>query len=263
MKIHSVHPKFLSDETITAEHDFLHKLFDALMDKEEDHGFGDDPDYNRFTGKCGVLYPRHRMLMEEMDIRGTLHETLLDRREIHPDEMDYWSPSDDDVFKDRDELASGGEAGRFSLGGQESAEDAAGRMDVCSALADTVEDEILLGLWRIYGFTVMERSYNRYRLLSDPLRGKKRGQVWILFDLMIEEALSVKPDENGPRIAYETVWEALEPEASEVEKAEFEKIIDGLEPGKISVQARKFLSQTAARQSADDLLKSHMLKYYL
>ena len=263
MKIHSVHPKFLSDETITAEHDFLHRLFDALMDDKNDHGLGDNPEYIRFTGKCGILYPRHRMLVEEMDIRGTLHETLIDRRAVHPDEMDYWVSSDEEVLRDRDMLAAAGEAGRFSLGGQESAEVAAGRMDICSALAENVEDEILLGMWRIYRFTVMERSYSRYRVLADPLLGRMKGQVWILFDLMLEEAFSEKPEDNGPRIAYETVWEVLESEASEEDKAEFEKILAGLEPGRVSVPARKFLAEAAAKYGVDELTKTHILKHYL
>ena len=65
MKIHLVHPKFLGDDIITQEHDFLHKLFDSLAtDEPMEH-----PDAFRYNGRRGQLFARHRRLVEEMLLR--------------------------------------------------------------------------------------------------------------------------------------------------------------------------------------------------
>ena len=263
MKIHNVHPKYLSDDNIIAEHDFLHELYTSISNEKGGSVGTDHSDYFRFAGKRGVLYVRHRMLAEEMNVRAISHTTLIDRRVIEPDDMGYWEPSDEDVSKERDELVAAGEKGRHTLKSEDSAEEAAGRNDVCSALVEIVDDEILLGLWARYRLTVMERSYSRYRALTDPLQGKKSGQVWILFDLMLEEAFSVEPDERGPKIAYEFIWEILEESVTVEEKDELLKLMDKVESGRVNLDVRKFLGELVSKYGIKELKKSQLLIPYL
>ena len=263
MKIYKVHPKYLSDDKIIAEHDFLHELYTSISDKKGGSVGTDHSDYFRFSGRRGVLYVRHRMLTEEMNVRAISHTTLIDRRVIEPDDMGFWEPSDEDVLQERDELVAAGERGRYTLKSEDSAEEAAGRNDVCSALVEIVDDEILLGLWARYRFTVMEKSYSRYRSLTDPLQGRKSGQVWILFDLMLEEAFAVEPDERGPQIAYESIWEVLEKSVTAQEKADFLKLMDKVESGRISLDCRRFLGELVSKYGVEELKKSQLLIPYL
>ncbi len=262
MKIYKVHPKYLSDENVVAEHDFLHELYTSISSEKGGSVGTDHSDYFRFSGRRGVLYVRHRMLTEEMNVRAISHTTLIDRRVIEPNDMGYWEPSDEDVSKEKDELVAAGERGRYTLKSGDSAEEAAGRNDVCSALVEIVDNEILLGLWARYRFTVMERSYSRYRALTDPLQGQ-RGQVWILFDLMLEEAFAVVPDERGPRVAYESIWEVLEESVTAGEKAEFFKLMDKIESGQVSLDVRRFLGELVSKYGIEELKKSHLLIPYL
>ena len=263
MKIYNVHPKYLSDDNVIAEHDFLHELYTSISGGKGGSVGTDHSDYFRYSGRRGVLYVRHRMLTEEMNVRAISHTTLIDRRVIEPDDMGYWEPSNDDVSEEKDELVAAGERGRYTLKSGDSAEEAAGRNDICSALVEVVDDEILLGLWARYRFTVMERSYSRYRALTDPLQGRKSGQVWILFDLMLEEAFSVEPDERGPKIAYESIWEILEESVTADEKTEFSQLMDKIESGQVSLDVRRFLGDLVSKYGVDELKKSQLLIPYL
>ena len=85
MKIHTIHPKYISNEILNVEHDFIHKLFDVLSDEEASM---EHPDYFRYNGRRGRLYVRHRKLVEEMNIRGLSHTTEVDRRVTESDEWE-------------------------------------------------------------------------------------------------------------------------------------------------------------------------------
>ena len=88
-------------------------------------------------------------------------------------------------------------------------------------------------------------------------------EVWILFDLMLEEAFSVEPDERGPKIAYEFIWEILEESVTDEEKAEFLKLMDKVESGRVNLDVRKFLGELVSKYGIKELKKSELLIPYL
>lgn len=260
MRIHHVHPKFLGDELLIEEHDFLHGLFDALSG--ERGAAMDHPDFFRFRGKRGQLYLRHRKLAEEMGTRAISHETVLDRRDLQQDEWGDPPLLSEEVMSDALEVREGSH-GRVPLPESGDPRDFIAAGDICSAVPGPVDLGILRGLWRVYRHVVMERSYSRYRSLIDPVQGRGSGSVWMLFDLMMEEAFALKPEENGPRIAYETIWEFLGEGASEPEKEKFQRLFDALEPGRVSLPMRRFLAAAANRQGDEDLTDSALLSPYI
>lgn len=259
MRIHHIHPKFMGDEFLRKEHDFLHRLFDALSGGPAlDH-----PDFFRFRGKRGQLYLRHRKLAEELGTRAISHVTVLDRRGLAQDEWGGDPPLlPEEVMSDVSEIREGG-PGRVPLPESGDPRDLIDPEELCSAVPGPVDLGILRGLWRVYRHVVMERSYSRYRSLIDPVQGRGSGSVWMLFDLMMEEAFALQPEENGPRIAYETIWEFLGEEASEPEKEEFQRLLARLEPGRISLPMRRFLAAAASRQGNEDLMSSALLSPYI
>jgi len=260
MRIHLVHPKFLSNQLLEEEHDFLHGLFDALSEGEK--GGIDHPDLFRYRGRRGQLYIRHRKIAEELGVRGLPHETLLDRRNIEPEEWDEPETSPEMVFSDAGEVREAG-PGRVAFPETENPEDIVCPKDLCSAIPGKMEVDILRELWRIYRFVVMERSYARYRSLTDPVQGRGKGSTWMLFDLMMEEAFAQLPEERAPAIAYETMWEGVQGEATDVEKGEYARLSASLEPGKVSLDMRRFLAAVAKRQGNEDLTVSALLTPYL
>jgi hypothetical protein len=258
MKIHHVHPKFLNGELISREHDFLHQLFDSLaMEESMEH-----PDSFRFNGRRGLLYIRHRKLVEEMNANGVMHETPLDRKLIDADEWNNLEVAEQEILDEAAELRKT-EAGRVPLPDSENPEDYTLPDEFNSVIVGIVEDEILVAMWRIMRFLVMERSYTRYRALSETLQGRRRGSVWMLIDLMLEEAFSVTPDEGAPAIAYESVWELLEDAATEEEKTQYIELTKKLHPGKVSLEMRRFLAGAAVRQGNQDLQLSALLMPYI
>ena len=259
MKILSLHPRYLSDETINAEHDFLHSLLDALSD--EDAEAMEHPDFFRYNGRRGQLYIRHRMLAEEMLLRAMSHTTMVDRRLIEADEWKDPDIPEKEILGQADEHKGG--AGRVPLTGSEEIITLTGENDMRSVVVGVLELDVLKAFWKIYSFLVMERSYSRYRTLADPIKGKGRGQVWFLFDLMMEEAFASEPEDRAPAIAYETMWEMLEAEATGEESGEYERLTGLLEPGKVSIEMRKFLAESARRQDNDELVRSGLLAPYL
>ena len=260
MRIHFVHPKFLSDALLEEEHDFLHRLFDALSEGEK--GSIDHPDLFRYRGRRGQLYIRHRKIAEELGIRGLPHETFLDLRNIEPEEWEEPGISPETVFADAGEVRDAG-PGRVILPETENPEDIVCPREICSAIPGKLEVDILRELWRIYRYVVMERSYGRYRSLTDPVQGRGKGSVWMLFDLMMEEAFAQLPEERAPAIAYETIWEAMQGEATDDEEKEHARLAAALEPGKVSLAMRRFLAAVAERQGNGDLTVSALLVPYL
>lgn len=260
MRIHHVHPKFLGDALLQEEHDFLHRLFDALS--EGGKADLDHPDLFRFRGKRGCLYVRHRRIAEELGTRGIPHGTALDRREIDPEEWREPEAPSEEVLEDARAVGEG-QPGRVPLPDSTDPEDFTCPGEICSAVPGVTDLEILRGLWRIYRYAVMERSYGRYRSLADPVQGRGRGSVWMLFDLMMEEAMAQVPEEKAPAIAYGTIWEILEEKAAGPEKEEYARLSSALEPGKFSLEMRRFLAGAAARQENRDLTVSALLGPYM
>ena len=258
MKIHLVHPKFLNDDLITQEHNFVHKLFDSLgTDEPMEH-----PDAFRYNGRRGQLFARHRRLVEEMLIRTIPHTTLIDRRDI---DSDHWSEPEvaaEDVLKEVEEL-KGGPAGRVKFTDSTDPGDFTCLDMISTVLIVRTENDILQALWRIYRFTVMERSYSSYRSLTETLQGRGNASVFMLFDMILEETFAGEPDDRAPGIAYESIWEYLGEKAAADEKVEYERLVGKLEPGKASLDMRRFLASVASRQKNEDLTRSALLSPYI
>jgi len=258
MKVHLVHPKFLSDDTITQEHDFLHELFDSLATEEP----MEHPEAFRYNGRRGQLFARHRRLVEEMLLRTIPHTTLIDRRDI---DSDHWGAPDvtpEDVLKEVEELRGGSE-GRVAFPDSTGPGDFTCLNEISTVLIVHTEQDILQALWRIYRFTVMERSYTRYRSLTETLQGRGKASVFMLFDLILEETFSEDPDERAPAVAYESIWEYLQEGATPEEQAEYERLVGELEPGKASLDMRRYLASVASRQEVEDLTRSALLSPYI
>jgi hypothetical protein len=260
MKVNLVHPKYLNDELLQSEHDFIHQLFDSLSSGEK-NGM-EHPDLFRYKGRRGQLYIRHRMVVEEMNIRGKIHDTLVDRRGIEAEE--WWNPdlSPDDVFKEVDQLRDMN-PGRIPLPDSAQSQDFTCPDDLISVIPGTTELEILRGLWKIYRYVVMEHSYTRYRSLLDPVQGRGRGSVWMLFDMMMEEAFAQIPEERSPAITYDVIWETLQDKTGDEEKKEYARLLGDLEPGKVSLDMRRFLASVADKQGDEDLKISALLAPYI
>ncbi|UCF31191.1 MAG: DUF1722 domain-containing protein [bacterium] len=261
MQILRIHPKYYSDERLNSEHDFLHQLFESLSGEEG--ALTEHADYFRYNGRRGLLYERHRILVEEMITRGLSHTTLIDRRKIEPEEWKPLETTEDEVLAHRDLVKEEGDAGRKELPDDDNVIELSGEEELRSVLVGVTEQDVLFGLWKRYRHLVMERSYGRYRNLADPIQGKGRGQVWMLFDLMIEEAFASDPEDGAPRTAYETIWEEVEEGATAEEKEDFNRLLDGLEPAKVSLAMRGFLAGVVSRCRHEELLKSQLFKDYL
>jgi hypothetical protein len=258
MRIHLVHPKYLNDELLTREHDFLHELFDSLETEDP----MEHPDAFRYNGRRGQLFARHRRLVEEMQLRAISHTTLIDRREI---DSEHWGEPDytpEDVMKEVQWLKVG-PPGRVPFPESEVPEDFMCLNEISTVLIYHTEQDVLRALWKIYRFNVMERSYSRYRSLTETLQGRGNASVWMLFDLLLEETFSQDPEERAPAIAYESIWDYLQEEAMQEEKAEYERLVGDLEPGKASLDMRRFLAGAASRQGIEDLKRSALLSPYV
>jgi hypothetical protein len=202
------------------------------------------------------------MLAEEMDLRAMQHTTTIDRKLIEADEWKAPEIDSDDVLREADGLREGGQ-GRVPLPSTDSVKSYTCPDDFTSAIVGVLEDDLLVIMWRMMRFLVMERSYTKYRALSETLQGKRRGSVWMLFDLMLEEAYAHSHDDRAPAIAYDSVWEILQGQATEDETARFKELLGELVPGKISLDMRRFLASVAARQDNKDLMFSVMLAPYM
>jgi hypothetical protein len=260
MKILTIHPKFISDQRLMDEHDHVHEILDLLGDEDS---VSEHPDYFRYNGRRGLLYIRHRILVEEMIARGFNHTTLIDRRSIEAAEWEDLDISDEEIQKDLGQVKSDDPPGRVPLPEGEDREVLTCSQEINSAVPGILEKEDLYVIWHLYRYVVMERSYSRFRSLSEPLQGKTRGQVWMLLDLMMEEAFAEDPEERAPGIAYESVWELVDEKATDDERKEFKKLFDGLEPGRVDVGMRKFLAGVATRIGDEKVLASQMLRPYL
>jgi hypothetical protein len=168
----------------------------------------------------------------------------------------------EDILKEVEEL-KGGAAGRVKFPESDDPEDFTCLNEISTVLIVHTEQDILQALWRIYRFTVMERSYSRYRSLTETLQGRGKASVFMLFDLILEETFSEDPDERAPAITYESIWEYLQEGATPEEKAEYERLIGELEPGKASLNMRRFFALVASREGIEDLTRSALLSPYI
>jgi hypothetical protein len=78
MRIWDLPPARLCRNHLLGEHRELHALWVVIS--EDRAGYSRHPETLRWKGKLRALYDRHERLVREMDRRGYVHASPLDRR---------------------------------------------------------------------------------------------------------------------------------------------------------------------------------------
>jgi len=80
MRIWDIHPKYLCQKHLLAEHRELHGLWNILTKHKGKGGYSHHPETLRWVNKNWALYKRHEALVCEFSKRGYNHYTPLDKR---------------------------------------------------------------------------------------------------------------------------------------------------------------------------------------
>jgi len=80
MRIWDIHPKYLCQKHLLAEHRELHGLWNILTIHKEKGGYSRHPETLRWKGKLKALYLRHEILVIEFNNRSYHHQTPLDKK---------------------------------------------------------------------------------------------------------------------------------------------------------------------------------------
>jgi len=78
MRIWDISPRKLCRNHLLGEHRELHAIWSILVNGKT--GYSRHPETLRWKGKLAGLYIRHRMLVEEMGLRGYCHKSGLNRK---------------------------------------------------------------------------------------------------------------------------------------------------------------------------------------
>ena len=80
MRVWDIHPKYLCQKHLLAEHRELHGLWNILTKYNGKGGYSRHPETLRWVGKQKALYSRHEALVKEFIHRGYRHHTPLNKR---------------------------------------------------------------------------------------------------------------------------------------------------------------------------------------
>lgn len=80
MRIWDVHVSCLCRKHLLGEHRELHGLWNILTKHNGQGGYSRHPETVRWHGKLKALYLRHEALVKEMEKRGYVHNSSLDKR---------------------------------------------------------------------------------------------------------------------------------------------------------------------------------------
>ena len=78
MRIWDIEVKCLCRQHLLGEHRELHAIWSILTKNKK--GYSHHPETNRWQGKLKALYLRHEKLVKEMQKRGYLHHSNLDKK---------------------------------------------------------------------------------------------------------------------------------------------------------------------------------------
>lgn len=78
MRIWDLPPRILCRQHLLGEHRELHGLWNILTLGKR--GYSMHPETVRWVGKLAALYARHEALVKEMELRGYVHRSPLDRK---------------------------------------------------------------------------------------------------------------------------------------------------------------------------------------
>lgn len=78
MRIWDIKPKCLCRQHLLGEHRELHAIWTILIENKK--GYSKHPETLRWKGKLKALYVRHNQLVIEMEKRGYIHNSDLDKK---------------------------------------------------------------------------------------------------------------------------------------------------------------------------------------
>lgn len=78
MRIWDVPPRILCRQHLLGEHRELHGLWNILTLGKR--GYSMHPETVRWVGKLAALFERHEALVKEMELRGYVHRSALDKQ---------------------------------------------------------------------------------------------------------------------------------------------------------------------------------------
>jgi hypothetical protein len=79
MRVWDVDVTILCRKHLLGEHRELHGLWNILTKHEGKGGYSQHPETKRWVGKLKALYARHQALVVEMERRGYMHNSPLDK----------------------------------------------------------------------------------------------------------------------------------------------------------------------------------------
>lgn len=85
MRVWDVSPKRLCRNHLLGEHRELHAIYSILSQKKK--GYRNHPETKRWVGKLAALYSRHDALVNEMQRRGYVHASPLDKKHARGKKM--------------------------------------------------------------------------------------------------------------------------------------------------------------------------------
>lgn len=78
MRVWDIKPKLLCRKHLLGEHRELHGLYTILAHDKK--GYRQHPETKRWEGKLAALYSRHEQLVKEMERRGYVHASPLEKK---------------------------------------------------------------------------------------------------------------------------------------------------------------------------------------
>lgn len=85
MRVWDVSPKILCRKHLLGEHRELHAIYSILSQNKK--GYRNHPETIRWVGKLSALYERHEKLVNEMEQRGYVHRSPLDKKHARGKKM--------------------------------------------------------------------------------------------------------------------------------------------------------------------------------
>jgi len=180
MRIWDVHPGYLNHQSLLGEHRELHGIVSILVNQKK--GYSRHPETLRWVGYEWALYQRHRLLREEMIVRGFKEQSpaVIDGRK------GKWPKNYIDL-----------PPSQFDLLGKKYKEKPKGRIP----LPKTPQE-----LWAHHKYSVLARDPERYSEIGKRVAGcrKKDGFDDICEELV--ELLRKRPLKGRIRNALHHMW---------------------------------------------------------
>lgn len=186
MRIWDVNPGYLNRQSLLGEHRELHGIVSILVNQRK--GYARHPETLRWVGCGWALSMRHRLLSEEMSLRGYHDRSPVDIK----DSRGVWPP----VYIDSPQR-------QYELLAEKYREREPGRI----SLPVTAQQ-----LWRQHKYSVMARNLDLYRQLGGQVAGMRPGDDFTELSRLLCEQLRLAPSPGGIRNVLQHMWGYLDVE---------------------------------------------------